>query len=83
MKKPTFEIDPTARKFILKVINTDEGYEALAKKSFIDIVKYAKSKGYKITDVKLLSTLSHYYQNEFPLPYWMESKLGSSRPKHC
>lgn len=76
MKRPKLKCDPSAIKFILKVINTEDGFDRLAGKSFADIVKYAKSKGYDITDVDLLSTLNHYYQNEFPLPYWIASKLG-------
>jgi hypothetical protein len=76
MKRPEFTSNPRAKKFIIKVINTESGHKTLAGKSFADIVRYANRKGYDITDIDLLGTLTHYYRNEFPLPYWIASKLG-------
>jgi hypothetical protein len=76
MKKPKLKRHPEAKKFILEIINTESGFKTLAGKSFADIVKHANSKGYDISDVDLLSTLNHYYKNDFPLPHWIASKLG-------
>jgi hypothetical protein len=66
-----------AERFILSVVNTKKGHENLSEKSFADIVAYARKNGFKFTDIDLLGTLSHYYNNKFPLPYWLGSKLGA------
>jgi hypothetical protein len=77
MKPPKLKDYPQAKKFILEVINTQRGYKALAGKSFAEIVKFASGKGYKITEADLLGELNHYYKNEFPLPYWIQARLGA------
>jgi len=76
MKKPKLKQHPDAKKFILDIINTEDGFKRLADKSFADIVKHANSKGYDISDEDLFTTLNHYYKNDFPLPHWFASKLG-------
>ena len=66
---------PQVVKFIDEVI-IKESKVNLSDKNFTEIVEYANSIGYKLSDIELLNSLNTYLEANVTLPAWLNKRLA-------